>query len=48
MEICSNYHVEIVHDEKTCPLCEANDTIATLKDRVGELEKDLDECEAQL
>jgi len=25
MEICSDDHVEIVHNERNCPLCETNE-----------------------
>ena len=49
MDLCSNGHDEICHNERTCPLCEAKEEIkrwekedyegqiTTLKDEIQEL-----------
>lgn len=37
MEICSNGHVEIVHDERSCPMCELIIEIEALKDEIVSL-----------
>lgn len=42
MEICSEGHKEIVHDEHytECPLCKAQEEIGELENRVEELEEE--------
>jgi transcription initiation factor IIE alpha subunit len=48
MEMCSHFHVEIVHDERECPLCEAASTIEDLEGEVQGLEKRAEELESEL
>lgn len=54
MEMCSDGHDEIVHDERNCPLCEAleelNDhhqTIEMRDNRIEELESKIEDLEKE-
>ncbi len=45
MEMCSEYHVEIVYNpgfRETCPLCAARARIESLLTEIGELREEVD------
>ena len=41
MELCSHGHDEVCHDSRSCPLCEAKDTIRGLEQIVKDLEQEV-------
>ena len=47
MELCSDYHEEIVYEGRRCPLCVANKTIEELEDKNRLLQEQLDDLESE-
>lgn len=45
MELCDNNHVSIVHDERDCPLCEANNDNEKLTNEASSLEEQLSDAQ---
>ena len=43
MELCDNGHDEICHTEKNCPMCEADDIIASLEIDVEDKDTEIEE-----
>lgn len=43
MELCSATHPEICHEEHYCPLCDAMEMIAQLKEENADLHERLDD-----
>lgn len=47
MEICDYQHDQIVHTEKTCPLCLADDKISDLEDELKDLKEKVEDLEIE-
>tara|TARA_Y100000310_G_scaffold325503_1_gene389066 strand:+ start:209 stop:346 length:138 start_codon:yes stop_codon:yes gene_type:complete len=43
MEICDNWHDSIVHEDRSCPLCEVNREVEKLEERLETLENEINE-----
>jgi hypothetical protein len=48
MEICSGSHEEIVHNERNCPLCVANEKIPELEQELTQVRADLLSAEIEI
>ena len=48
MELCSDGHDEVCYESHKCPVCEAHETLTARKDKIYDLEKKIDELEAEL
>lgn len=48
MDLCSNGHAEICHDERVCPLCEKLQEIKDLEHDLKKVQVKLDEANDQI